>query len=90
VACLNLLFVLNVLLNRSYAYCALGIPVTCFAAVFLLLGTTRLKGRVQEILNQMWQCIGDVRTLALVVAVSCPSLGSRGLQLADLPVRRCR
>jgi uncharacterized membrane protein YbhN (UPF0104 family) len=75
-ACLRLLFVLNILPDRSYAYYTIGILVTCFAAGLLLLWKVRLKERVQEMLNQMRQCIGDVRTLSLVVIVSCLSWAS--------------
>jgi len=75
-ASISILFILNVLPNRSYTYCIVGISSIGLIVGILFLWKLRLKGRMQELLNHMRQCVGGTRTLFLVIAVSCLSWAS--------------
>lgn len=69
-ACVSLLASLDILPNRSLAYYILGGLALGGAAGLIVLMKLRLKGRLQELLEHMRQCVGDVPTLALVMAMT--------------------
>jgi uncharacterized membrane protein YbhN (UPF0104 family) len=76
VGCFSLLTTLDILPNRTYAYCVLG-GLALFCVVGLLaLAKLRLRGRPQQLLMTMRQCIGDTRTLILVAGITCVSWAS--------------
>jgi len=75
-ACVSLLTSLNILPNRTYAYYFLGGLVLVCVAGLIALTKLRLKGRPQQLLAYMRQCMGDVPTLTLVMAITCVSWAS--------------
>jgi len=75
-ASLSLLFIINILPNRSYIYFIVGIPFIGFILGIIFFRKLRLKGRLQELLNNLWQGVGDLRTLFLVLSVSFLSWAS--------------
>lgn len=75
-ACVSLLTVLNLLPNRAYAYGILGgLGLACIMGL-ILLAKLRLKGRPQQLLESMRQCVGDIPTLLLIIAITCISWAS--------------
>ena len=72
----SILFILNILPNRSYTYYIIGILSFGLIVGIVFLWKLRLKGRMQELLNHIRQCVSDTRTLFLVITVSCLSWAS--------------
>lgn len=73
IACVSLLTTLNILPNRVYAYGILGgLPLVCLLG-WIVLAKLQLKGRSQQLLQHMRQCVGDFPTLLLVSAITCLS-----------------
>ena len=75
-ACISLLTVVDILPNRTYAYAILGILFVASVAGLVVLTKVRLKGRPQQLLETMRQCVGDAPTLIAVTAISCVSWAS--------------
>jgi len=75
-ACVSLLTSINILPSRTYAYCILGCLVLVCAAGLIVLTKLQLKGRPQQLMEHMRQCVGDVPTLVLVTAITCVSWAS--------------
>ncbi|MEI6072801.1 MAG: lysylphosphatidylglycerol synthase transmembrane domain-containing protein, partial [Verrucomicrobiae bacterium] len=76
IACVSLLTTLNILPNRAYAYGILGgLALACMAGL-IALEKLQLKGRPQQLLENMRQCVGDMPTLLLVIAITCVSWAS--------------
>jgi len=76
IACVSLLTSLNILPNRAYAYGILGgLALACMAGL-IVLAKLQLKGRPQQLLEHMRQCVGDMPTLLLVIAITCVSWAS--------------
>jgi uncharacterized membrane protein YbhN (UPF0104 family) len=78
-ACVSLLTILNILPNRTYAYYILGCLVLVYVAGLIALAKLRLKGRPQQLVEHMRQCVGNVPTLILVAAITCVSWASVAL-----------
>jgi uncharacterized membrane protein YbhN (UPF0104 family) len=78
-ACVSLLTILNILPNRTYAYYILGCLVLVYVAGLIALAKLRLKGRSQQLMEHMRQCVGNVPTLILVMAITCVSWASVAL-----------
>lgn len=72
-ACVSLLTSLNILPNRTLAYYILGGLVLACVAGLIVLTKLRLKGQPQPLLEHMRQCVGDVPTMVLVMAITCVS-----------------
>jgi uncharacterized membrane protein YbhN (UPF0104 family) len=72
-ACVSLLTSLNILPNRTYAYYILGGLVLMCVAGLIVLMKLRLKGRPQQLVEHMRQCVGDVPTMVLVMVITCVS-----------------
>lgn len=75
-ACVSLLTTINILRSRTYAWCILGGLVLACVAGLIVLAKLRLKGRLQQLLEHMRQCVGDVPTLVLVLVITCVSWAS--------------
>jgi uncharacterized membrane protein YbhN (UPF0104 family) len=72
-ACLSLLTTVDILPNRNYAYGILGcVAVACLAGL-IMLPRLRLRGRPQQLVETMRQCVGNVPTLIMVTAITCVS-----------------
>jgi uncharacterized membrane protein YbhN (UPF0104 family) len=78
-ACVSLLTTLNILPNRTYAYYILGCLVLVYVAGLIALAKLRLKGRPQQLMEHMRQCVGNLPTLVLVTAITCVSWASVAL-----------
>lgn len=75
-ACVSLLTVLDVLPSPSYAYGILGVMViACIVGVIMLM-KVQMKGRPQQLLETMRQCVGDVSTLLLLTLITSVSWAS--------------
>ena len=75
-ACVSLLTNLKILPNRTSAYHFFGGLVLVYIAGVIVLTKLRLKGRAQLLLKHMRQCVGDVPTLVVVMAITCVSWAS--------------
>jgi len=76
IACVSLLTTLQILPNRTYAYGILGsLVLGCLAGLFVLT-KLRLRGRPQQLLESMRQCVGDLPTLVLATAITGVSWAS--------------
>jgi uncharacterized protein (TIRG00374 family) len=75
-ACVSLLTVLNVLPNRAYAYGILGCVALAGLAGLLVLAKLRLKGRLQQLIESMRRCVGDIPTLLMIIVITCVSWAS--------------
>jgi uncharacterized membrane protein YbhN (UPF0104 family) len=75
-ACVSLLTIVDILPNRTYAYAILGCLVLVCVAGLIALAKLRLKGRPQQLMQTMRQCVGNVPTLVMVTAISCVSWAS--------------
>jgi uncharacterized membrane protein YbhN (UPF0104 family) len=75
-ACVSLLTVLNVLPGQAYAYGILGCMVAACIVGVIMLVKLRLRGRPQQLLESMRQCVGDVSTLLLIVLITFLSWAS--------------
>lgn len=78
-ACVSLLTILNILPNRTYAYYVLGCLFLVYVAGLIALANLRLKGRPQQLMEDMRQCVGNVPTLILVTAITGVSWASVAL-----------
>ena len=75
-ACVSLLATIGILPSRTYAYCILGgLAVACAAGLIVLM-KLRMKGRWQQLLEHMRQCVGDLPTVVLVTVITCISWAS--------------
>ena len=76
IAGISLLTTLNILPNRTYAYWLLGgLTLSCMVGL-VVLSKLQLKGRPQQLLEHMRQCVGDFPTLLLVTLITCVSWAS--------------
>jgi uncharacterized membrane protein YbhN (UPF0104 family) len=75
-ACVSLLTIVDILPNRTYAYGILGCLVLACVAGLIALAKVRLKGRPQQLMETMRQCVGNVPTLIMVTAITCVSWAS--------------
>jgi uncharacterized membrane protein YbhN (UPF0104 family) len=75
-ACVSLLTIVDILPNRTYAYVILGCLVLVCVAGLIALAKVRLKGRPQQLMETMRQCVGNVPTLIMVTAITCFSWAS--------------
>lgn len=75
-ACVSLLTILNVLPSQAYAYGILGCMVFACVVGVIMLMKLQLKGRPQQLLETMRQCVGDVSTLLLITLITAVSWAS--------------
>jgi uncharacterized membrane protein YbhN (UPF0104 family) len=75
-ACLSLLTTVDILPNRNYAYGILGCVAAACLAGLVVLPKLRLRGRPQQLVETMRQCVGNVPTLIVVTAITCVSWAS--------------
>lgn len=73
IASVSLLTTLNILPNRVYAYWIIGSLVLVCSASLYMLAKLKLKGRPQQLLECMRQCVGDKSTFLLLIAITCAS-----------------
>jgi uncharacterized membrane protein YbhN (UPF0104 family) len=76
IACVSLLTVLGILQNSAYAYGILGCLVLACIVGLIVLTKLRLRGRLQQLLEHMRQCVGDMPTLLLITIITCISWAS--------------
>jgi uncharacterized membrane protein YbhN (UPF0104 family) len=69
-ACISLLTTFDFITDRRYAY--YGLVLTLIAGGFglFLLSKLRLKGRLQMLIQQASECVGDLPTLAMVLLIT--------------------
>jgi uncharacterized membrane protein YbhN (UPF0104 family) len=75
-ACVSLITIVDILPNHTYAYAILGCLVLVCLTGLIALAKLRLKGRPQQLMETMRQCVGNVPTLVMVTAITCVSWAS--------------
>ena len=75
-ACVSLLTTLNLLPSRTLAYGIMAALAIVSVMGLLVLYKLRPKGRARRLLEHMRRCVGDLRTLIAVIAITCVSWAS--------------
>jgi uncharacterized membrane protein YbhN (UPF0104 family) len=73
IACISLLTILNILPNSGYLYGILASLALACMVGWILLAKVQFKGRLQQMLEHMRQCVGDASTLFVTSAITCLS-----------------
>jgi uncharacterized membrane protein YbhN (UPF0104 family) len=69
-ACISLLTTFDFITDRRYAYYGLVLTLIAGGFVLFLLSRLRLKGRLQLLIQQASECVGDLPTLAMVLLIT--------------------